>query len=309
MAPEGRSRSPSTSRTYGVADCASFAICSRDGVSGRASRKQEEGDPRVGATPGGGNIRPVGANIQWSGTGEPILFLPGWNTTAATVCAWLPEGFLASHRCGILDWPGLGTAADVPLPSSLEDFLDGLEQALPVRPVAVVGFCLGGVAAWAFMQRFPQSASCSILVESPLHFPLVLTPLLVPGLGRALLASAQRMRWGRRLVRQALLQPRTTYPKGFWEGLFDFEVRVAIHYLDLFERFGRDIEASGEPHGSDRPCWQFSGEQQVRIMKPCWGKRHRVQSIPVVLEGAGHFPAVEVSEAFFDRLQFLVRNV
>ncbi len=38
VAPEGRSRSPSTSRTYGVTDCGSFAICSRERVSGRASK-------------------------------------------------------------------------------------------------------------------------------------------------------------------------------------------------------------------------------------------------------------------------------
>ena len=36
--PEGRSRSLSTSRTYGYEDRASFAICSQGGVSGRASR-------------------------------------------------------------------------------------------------------------------------------------------------------------------------------------------------------------------------------------------------------------------------------
>jgi len=35
---EGRRRSHSTSRTYDSANCASFAICSRDGVFGRASR-------------------------------------------------------------------------------------------------------------------------------------------------------------------------------------------------------------------------------------------------------------------------------
>jgi len=38
--PEGRRRSHSTSRTYGGTDCASFAICSRDGVSGRASNSE-----------------------------------------------------------------------------------------------------------------------------------------------------------------------------------------------------------------------------------------------------------------------------
>ena len=37
MTSEVRRRGPSTSRTYGGEDCASFAICSRVGVSGRAS--------------------------------------------------------------------------------------------------------------------------------------------------------------------------------------------------------------------------------------------------------------------------------
>jgi len=251
----------------------------------------------------------VGANIQWSGTGEPILFLPGWNTTAATVRAWLPAEFLASHRCGILDWPGLGTAADVPLPSSLETFLDELEQALPMRPVSVVGFCLGGVAAWAFTQRFPRSVRCSFLVESQLHFPLVLAPVLVPGLGRSILSMAQNTRWGRYLVRKTILKPRTEYNQVFLEGLFDFEVHVALEYLALFERYGKNLDASDNPHSSDRPCWQFSGEQSVKILRPSWGTRHRVQSTSVILAGAGHFPAVETPRVFFDRLQNLIRTV
>ena len=37
MASEGRRRSSSTSRTSGAADRASFAFCSREGLSGRAS--------------------------------------------------------------------------------------------------------------------------------------------------------------------------------------------------------------------------------------------------------------------------------
>ncbi len=251
----------------------------------------------------------MGINIQWLGAGGPILFLPGWNTTAATVRAWLPSEFLACNRCGILDWPGLGTAADVPLPSSLEAFLDELEQALPMRPVAVVGFCLGGIAAWAFTQRYPRSVRCSFLVETLLHFPLVLTPLLVPGLGRAILTTAQRTRLGRHLVRQAILKPRTTYQQNFLEGLFGFDVHVALKYLALFERYGNNLNAFDNPHVSDRPCWQFSGERAVKILKPSLGTRHRVQSTSVILQGAGHFPAVETPKAFFDRLHNLVRTV
>ncbi len=117
------------------------------------------------------------------------------------------------------------------------------------------------------------------------------------------------MRLGRHLVRQAILQPQTTYHESFLEGLFGFEVQVALRYLALFERYGKGLDASSTPHVSDRPCWQFSGEQKVKVLKPCWGKSHRVQSTSVTLQGAGHFPAVEAPEAFFDQLQCLVRTV
>lgn len=65
---------------------------------------------------------------QWSGTGteEALLFIPGWNTPAATVQCWLPESFLAKHRCGVLEWPVLGKAVKDPLPVTLDAFLDEL---------------------------------------------------------------------------------------------------------------------------------------------------------------------------------------
>ena len=58
MTPEGSRRSHSTSKTYGGADCASFAICSRDGGSGRTSREHDpillavDGEPHTEAAVG-----------------------------------------------------------------------------------------------------------------------------------------------------------------------------------------------------------------------------------------------------------------
>ncbi len=244
--------------------------------------------------------------IQWSGTGEPILFFPGWNTTAAAVLSWLPPSFLERYRCGILEWPGLGISTEEQLPEFLGEFLDELAESLPERPIPVVGFCMGGIAAWAFAERHPGSVRCSVLVDSPLHFPLILTPLLVPGLGRAALRIAQGTQVGRFMVRRAILQAQTCYSKAFLDGLFGFDAKAALHYLRLFKRYGKAFGSTDRFHASARSCWRLTGENKIKVLDPCWGPRHLVQATIMPMEGAGHFPAVEAPAVFFDRIHGLL---
>jgi pimeloyl-ACP methyl ester carboxylesterase len=45
------------------------------------------------------------------------------------------------------------------------------------------------------------------------------------------------------------------------------------------------------------------------VLVPCWGQRHPVQATAVHLEGAAHFPAVEVPQIFFERLQGLLAEL
>ena len=241
--------------------------------------------------------------IQWSGTGESLLFIPGWNTTAATVQSWLPESFLAKHRCGVLEWPGLGEALLDPLPVTLDAFLDDLAEALPEKPVMVVGFCLGGVAAWCFAHRHPESAHGSILVESPTHFPLILAPLLWPWLGRSLLTFIQAFPLCQRLVCAAILQPRRTYPQSFLEGLFLFEVEAALHYLRIFNVFRKRLRPRDGASPLGRPTWHLRGEHAVKVLAPALGYCPPIGARELLLEGAGHFPAVEAPPVFFDCIQ------
>jgi pimeloyl-ACP methyl ester carboxylesterase len=244
-------------------------------------------------------------HIAWSGNGEPVLFLPGWNTTAATVMSWIPSPFLTVHRCGVLEWPGLGAALTDPLPASLEALLDGLESELPEEPVVVVGFCLGGVAAWALAQRHPARVRCVILAETLLHFPAVLAPLLIPGLGWMILVLAKGTRLGRACVRRAILRP-MSYPQPFLQELFAFEAGPALHYLRLFRAYGEGMPIRVGPHHSVRPCASLSGAAKLRVLVPAWGCRHRVETGHQLLEQAGHFPAVENPTGFFGALDDLL---
>lgn len=235
--------------------------------------------------------------------GEPLLFIPGWNTTAATVRSWLPDSFLEAHRCGVLEWPGLGEAQNDPLPSTLDGFLDDLAEALPAKPVMVVGFCLGGLAAWCFARRHPGSARASIMVESPTHYPLILAPLLVPGLGRALLHLVQATPLCRWAVRGAILQPRISYPLTFLDGLFTFEVGAALHYLRIFNTFRKLPRSPDGATPLGRATWHLRGEHAVKVLAPALGFCPRIGATELLLEGAGHFPAVEAPSVFFERIQ------
>lgn len=237
--------------------------------------------------------------ILWAGAGPPLVFFPGWNTTAATVWSWLPEAFKARFRCGVIEWPGLGDAAGEVLPSALEPFLDGVEAALPEGPVSLAGFCLGGVAAWAFARRHPGRVVRTVVAESPQHFPAILAPLLLPGLGPLVLALVQGTGWGRRWVRRGILQGHVVYPEPFLAGLFAFPSGPSLAYLRVFRRYGAALRG---PFEGLPPCWRLEGETALRVLRPAWGRRHVVPSTRVRLAGAGHFPAVEAPEAFFSTL-------
>jgi pimeloyl-ACP methyl ester carboxylesterase len=247
----------------------------------------------------------MGDVIRWVGTGEPVVVIPGWNTSAAMVVSWMPEPFLSRFRCGVVEWPGLGARAESDLPESLEGFLAGLAEGLPAGPLPVVGFCLGGVAAWALAQGHPERVSLSVLVDTPLHFPAVLAPLLVPGVGPALIKVAQGTAWGRGLVSRAILKRRAAYPLSFMDTLFDFDGRAAIHYVRLFRRYGRSIRG---PHKARRPCWQVVGRAPLRVLALSLGERHRIEAGTLSLDGAGHFPAVEAPGPFFDCLSALIET-
>jgi len=238
--------------------------------------------------------------IHWSGAGKPVLFIPGWNTTAETVLSWIPESFLGRFRLGVLEWPGLGAAAEDALPDDLDDFLADLEHSLPSRPVALVGFCLGGVAAWALSQRNLGSFRLVVLVDTPTCFPAVLSPLLVPGLGRAIFFLAQGTALGRACVRAAVLRHDTSYPERFLGELFSFDRHVGIAYLRIFRRYGKNLSRTRrEP---SLPVFRLNGRASLRALALPLGRRHTVDAKVLTLDGAGHFPAVEAPGVFFERL-------
>lgn len=247
--------------------------------------------------------------VRWSGTGRPVLFLPGWNTTAGAVRSWIPPDFQARFRCGVLEWPGLGEGAGDPLPDRVDDVLEDLARILP-EDTRLVGFCLGGGAAWALARQHPGRVRQVVMVESSLYYPAVLAPLLLPGLGPALLRSVQSLRLGRALVGAAILQRTLEYPRAFREDLFAFDAAVAVHYLRLFRRYAKAMGAAQapDPTGTPTDLVRLDGAAAVPVLAIPWGRRLQAPERRLRLEGAGHFPAVEAPQPFFQTLTALLEE-
>ena len=238
--------------------------------------------------------------VRWSGAGEPALLIPGWNTTAETVQSWIPVSFLECFRVGVLEWPGVGAAAGDPLPADLDDFLAHLEHSLPSRPVALVGFCLGGVAAWALSQRTTRTIRSVVVVDTPTCFPAVLAPLLVPGLGPTIFFLAQGTALGRALVRAAILRRDKSYPRRFLEELFSLDRRTGIAYLRMFHRGAKNL--SRVRRDPSLPFYCLNGRASLPALTLPLGRRHTIDAQVLTLDEAGHFPAVEAPDVFFERL-------
>jgi 2-hydroxy-6-oxonona-2,4-dienedioate hydrolase len=136
----------------------------------------------------------VDVRIQELGSGPPVLFIHGANTSGAswaTLAAKL-DGF----RCLILDRPGTGLSQPVPRridKASLQDIADTLVvdilDALDLPSAHLVATSLGGYiglrAAAASPERIDRMVQFSWPVGAPIrHLPWALRAMTIPGLSR-----------------------------------------------------------------------------------------------------------------------------
>ncbi len=167
--------------------------------------------------------------------------------------------------------------------------------------VGVVGFCLGGVAAWEVARRTQAGHPPLVMVESPYHFPLVLAPLLVPVLGSRLLSAFTTTQPGRVCIERALFGRRKAIPGGFWETFGRSEPSIARAYLKILRVYERAL-----PKVPEQPacaCHRILGGRSPAILSWPLGGMHAIEAKDSVLRGVGHFPASEAPDAFFKLLE------
>ena len=143
-----------------------------------------------------------GARIRVHGSGDPahppVLLLHGIGRSLAD---WEPQHsrLADEHRVISVDMPGFGFSQRLPEPTTLRSLAEGVLGTLDAlgepRPVHVMGNSLGGAVAMQLSALAPDRVATLTLVNSAgfgKEVTIVLRLLGVPGLGRRLLAAADR---------------------------------------------------------------------------------------------------------------------
>lgn len=237
-------------------------------------------------------------HLHWRGQGPKILFLPGWNTPSDFLGQSIPTWFTDRWSCGLLEWPGMGRRELEPPPKTMNALVAEICSAMRVGPmVGVVGFCLGGVAAWEHARQSPDGHPLLVLVESPYHFPLVLAPLLIPGFGPEAFRVFTQTRLGRICTERVLFRRGRAVPVGFWDAFGRTNSSTAQAYLKVLKRYEQALPREPDPPSCS--CHRVAGSSSPPILAWPWGRTHAIHAEEEVLEGVGHFPATEAPEAFF----------
>lgn len=236
--------------------------------------------------------------LHWQGQGPKVLFLPGWNTPSHFLERSIPTWFTDRWSCGLLEWPGMGRRELEPPPGIMEDLVAEISSAMQEGPmVGMVGFCLGGVAAWEHARQSPTGHPRLILVESPYHFPLVLAPLLLPGFGPWIFWLFTQTRLGRTCIERVLFRRERALPAGFWAAFGQTRPSTAQAYLKILKQYERTLPK--KPSQPACPCHRVVGSNSPAFLARSWGRIHTIHAKEQELEGTGHFPASEAPETFF----------
>lgn len=173
------------------------------------------------------------------GEGEPLLYLHGWNGSMAGFKANVLPG-IRRRRIILLDLPGCGRSGHTDISfESMSDLIRELLVALGVGSASVAGFCLGGAFALDFALRYPEMVAEIYLIETSLGFPILLSPLLLPGFGRKLLHLGLRNRWGAGVAFAYLLRRESAYRDDFLASFAANDVDISLRYIRLVRDYSR----------------------------------------------------------------------
>jgi len=154
----------------------------------------------------------VDGRIQELGTGPPILFIQGANTSGAS---WARlAATLYGFRCLILDRPGTGLSQPlsqridtISLPSIADTLVDDTLDALDLPTAHLVATSLGGYVALRSAAASPERIDRMIQFSWPLGAPIPNLPwflrlMAVPGLSRVVASMPANERTVRMLFRR-----------------------------------------------------------------------------------------------------------
>ena len=238
-------------------------------------------------------------DVTESGSGSPLVFIPGWLATSA----WWDQQishFEGSHRVLALDY-GRGPATTI---DGCADDLGAVLDRLPELPI-VIGWSLGAAVAMRFTERFGTTAIAGLVLvdQTPRSFPGPDWMHGVIGLDQATLRRAPA------LARQAL--PATVERVVMTSFATHPDAQTLARLVAEAGRWSPEVAASLiEDHWSRDyrsglariavPTLIVAGERSA--FTPIGAVQYLHRQIPgsrlEVMAGCGHAPFVERPDAF-----------
>ena len=216
------------------------------------------------------------------GKGRPVFFLHGW---VGSWKYWIPTMQVAStsYRAYALDLWGFGETAKNPQGYSLNiqaDMLRAFMDKMGIGKIALVGHGLGGLVAFNFSKRWPESVDRIMTINCPMDFDTV------------------------------HVRMRTSAPADLIDWLSNRTPGSAAALSDAIKTDPQAIAASmeglqsnnlfGAARQTNLPCLFVYGQNDPAIPTPSTEKLASLSHMMhhVVLDGSGHFPMLDESQKF-----------
>jgi pimeloyl-[acyl-carrier protein] methyl ester esterase len=112
----------------------------------------------------------MSAHVESVGAGAPLVLLHGWGLHGGLFAPLLP-GLARRFRVHVVDLPGHGHSPPV-VPTTLDTLVDAVADAVADerRPLAVLGWSLGGLCAMRWALRDPARVARLVLVATSPRF-------------------------------------------------------------------------------------------------------------------------------------------
>lgn len=136
-----------------------------------------------------------GIKLEVSGTGEPVLMIPGLNS-GGEVWRETCQALQPQVQCHVVSLPGFAgqpAVAGDPFLAPMRDRLLAYIAARKLKHPAVIGHSLGGVLALQMALKQPQAVGKLVIVDSLPYFAAIQNPAATPA---TVAPMAEQMRAG-----------------------------------------------------------------------------------------------------------------
>lgn len=245
-----------------------------------------------------------------NGEGFPLLYLHGWNGSTKSFRECLSEELAKDSLVIMLDLPGFGKSGYFPLSfAAVSEIVNQVLIRHHIESVRIMGFCMGGAFALDFTIRYPQRVKSMILLETSFQFPWIMSPILIPAVGKHILQFFLLHPLGIHLTKKYLLLSDYQYRKDFFVQFQNVDPNISYAYARLLYKYSK-IGHHRRIGGIQSNTKIIIGEHTSKAISSSAKRLAQLlrNSEISILENARHFPIEENSAGLIHRLRTFLRQ-